>query len=100
MILISIAGNEHDLEEVGPDWIVQQIERRRRDGLSVCVAVSIRTSDLNIRLSTPECAGRAGGERLPNSEEAIILDLWRHLGLDQNDWAPGKIVAFLRRLNL
>lgn len=97
MIRISISGDERSLQEASPDWITQQIERRRRDGLRVCVVVSIQTGELSMRLSTPECGGGAGG-RAPNEKEARVFALWAKLGLNGPGWAPGNVVAFMRQI--
>jgi hypothetical protein len=99
MILVSIAGDERSVQDANADWIVQQIERRRRDGLPVCVVVTIRTSELQMRLATPECGG-GGGRRLPTGSEAGVFGLWSELGLNQSGFAPGKVIAFLRRLKV
>lgn len=99
MIRVSIAGDEKILSDASPDWITQQIERRRKDGLVVCVAVSIQTAELAMRLSTPECGGGGGG-RAPNAQEARVFALWNQLGLNSTGWAPGNVVAFLKRLDV
>lgn len=98
MISISIAGQERSLQDAHPDWITQQIERRRKDGLSVCVKVSVNTDDLGMRLSTPECGGAGGGGRAPTPREARIFELWAQMGLNQMGWAPGNVVAFTKRI--
>lgn len=98
MISVKVGNDEKPLDDASPDWIVQQIERRRRDGITVCVVVSIRTADLNMHLSTPECAGSARGGRPPNSAERRILELWQKHGLNEPGFAPGRVVAFLAQL--
>lgn len=97
MIRISIAGENRYLQDADSDWVTQQVERRRKDGLPVCVTVAINTGDLAITLATPECASGGGG-RAPTSREASVIDLWNQLGLNRSDWAPGNVVAFLKRL--
>lgn len=98
MISVKVGNDEKPLEDTSPDWIVQQIERRRRDGIAVCVVVSIRTADLNMHLSTPECAGSAGSGRPPNAKERAVLALWQKYGLNEAGFAPGHVVAFLVQL--
>jgi hypothetical protein len=97
MISVKVGNDEKPLDDVSPDWIVQQIERRRRDGIAVCVVVSVRTTDLNMHLSTPECAGGAGG-RPPNARERAVLELWQKHGLNEAGFAPAHVVAFLVQL--
>lgn len=99
MIRVSIADDERILQEASPDWISQQIERRRRDGLPVCVVVTINAGELSMRLSTPECGGGGGG-RAPTPEEAKILSLWGKRGLNQFGWQAGNVIAFLKQLSL
>lgn len=98
MISVKVGNDEKPVEDVSAGWITQQIERRRRDGISVCVVVSINTSDLHMRLATPECAGNGGGGRPPNVSERAILDLWQKHGLNEPGFAPGGVVAFLARV--
>lgn len=98
MIFVSIAGDERSLQDASPDWITQQVERRRRDGLRVCVTVTIKTGELDMRLWTPEC-GSGGGGRAPTVREARVFNLWTKLHLNQPGWSPGNIIAFLRQVD-
>lgn len=98
MISVKVGNDEKSLDDASPGWITQQIERRRRDGIDVCVVVSIRTADLNMHLSTPECAGSAGGGRLPTARERAVLELWQKHGLNEAGFAPGHVVAFIAQL--
>ena len=100
MITVRIAGQERhwgapdDAEE---SWIAQQITRRRAAGERVCATVGIITSYVNVGLSTPGCAFGGGG-RPPNADEARIIDLWAKRGLNDPDFSPGSLIAFLRQL--
>lgn len=98
MISVKVGNDEKPLDDASAGWITQQIERRRRDGIAVCVVVSIRTADLSMLLSTPECAGHTGAGRPPNARESAILELWRNQGLNEAGFAPGHVVAFLVQL--
>jgi len=98
MISVKIGNEERSLEDASPGWVTQQIERRRRDGIPVCVVVLIKTADLNMHLATLGCAGNAGGGRPPNANELAILEQWRRRGLNETGFAPGGVVAFLARL--
>lgn len=97
MIRVSIAGEARYLQDADSDWVTQQVERRRRDGLPVCVTVAIDMADLAITLATPECT-RGGGGRAPTAKETRVIELWDQLGLASSGWAPGHVVAFLKRL--
>jgi len=98
MSTIRIGTDERDLRDADSQWITQEIQGRRRDGLAVCVVIQIRTADLSMTLATPGCGG-AGGGRLPNRREAEVLKLWEELGLGEPGFEPGSVVAFVKRVN-
>jgi hypothetical protein len=98
MISVKVGNDEKPLDDVSTGWITQQIERRRHDGVAVCVVVSIRTDNLNMHLSTPECAGGARGGRPPNAREMAVPELWQKHGLNEAGFAPGHVVAFLAQV--
>jgi hypothetical protein len=95
---ISIGGDQRPLGDVDANWIIEQINGRRRMGEVVCVAVAIRTDGADIRLTTPACVTGQGGGRAPLPREREILDIWRELGLDENDFSAGNVVAFVKRV--
>jgi hypothetical protein len=97
MIRVAIGGSDVDIAEASPEWINQQINRRRADGVAVCVRVAINQADINVGLTTPTCGGGGGG-RAPNERERRIMELWNERGLNQNDFSGGNLVAFLRQL--
>jgi hypothetical protein len=97
MITVSIAGECRQLEDASESWITQKIERRRRDGMTVCVQVAIQLSGLMMTLSTPGCGAAGGGGRLPNDNEREVFALWDKLGLNRSDFAPGNLIAFLKQ---
>lgn len=97
MITIKIGESERALGDAEPSWINQQINRRREEGVSVCVRVTIHTQALNIVLTTPGCTGGGGG-RLPTRDEQAILDLWQERGLTRPEFTGGNLIAFLRQL--
>ena len=97
-IRVEIAGETRSASEADAQWINQQINRRRRDGLAVCVRVTIEDSAIHLTLSTRGCpVGDA--TRRANVEERPIIDLWRKHHLDQDDFTGGDVVAFLKQLN-
>lgn len=85
-------------EDASEMWITQRINRIRRDGVHVCVQVSISTSGVNVGLTTPGCGG-AGGGRQPNQKEEEVIALWKALGLSDTTFAAGNVVAFLKRFS-
>jgi hypothetical protein len=97
MITIRIAEEERQLDAVDEQWINQQINRRRADGQSVCVIVTVHKDDLDMVLSTPNCASGGGG-RPPRPREKEVFDLWNQRGLNDTDFTGGNLVAFLKQL--
>lgn len=98
MIRITIGDSERLLEQVAPSWLHQQIDGRREVGEKVCVRVSIKTGNLDMLLSTPECASSGGGGRRPNRDEQKLFDLWEKRGLNSNNFIVGQLNAFLNEI--
>lgn len=98
MNTITIGNDQRLLLDADPQWITQEIQGRRKDGLSVCLVIRIQDGDLNLSLSTPSGAKGDGGGRAPNARERAVLDLWSDLGLNDADFSPGAVIAFLRKL--
>jgi hypothetical protein len=84
-------------EDTTESWINQQINQRRRDGITPCVRVRIKTPDVDVGLTTPQC-GSMGGGRAPTSREAQIIELWRKRGLVDQEFTGGSVIAFLRQV--
>lgn len=100
MLTVRIAGQERqwdDPDDAEESWITQQITGQRAAGERVCVTVGIRTSYVHVGLSTPGCAFGGGGRR-PKDDEARIIDLWERRGLNDPNFAPGNLIAFLHQL--
>jgi hypothetical protein len=98
MIEIRIEEAERDLRSADESWINQQINRRRADGVSVCVKVTVKEGDLDMILSTPTCGSSGGGGRPPRPREKTVFNLWNQRGLNQPDFTGGNLIAFLKQL--
>ena len=98
MIRIKIGEAEGELGSIEESWINQQINRRRADGLSVCVRVVVQEGDLDLILATPTCGASGGGSRLPRPREKMVFDLWNQRGLNDTDFTGGNLIAFLKQL--
>ncbi|GAB3389697.1 hypothetical protein [Lysobacter fragariae] len=96
-ITVTIHTETRQLADASPDWIIQQINGRRREGLLVCVRVSIGTPDLHMALATPTCSSGSGG-RPPTPRERAVLELWHKHGLDEHDYQAAHVVAFIKQL--
>lgn len=98
MIRIRIGDQERDYDSADENWINQQINRRRADGLQVCVRVTIHVGDMDMILSTPTCGTSAGDGRRARPSEREVFDLWNRRGLDSADFSGGNLVAFMKQL--
>lgn len=98
MIKIRIGEAEKDLGSADESWINQQINRRRADGLSVCVRVIVKEGDLDMILSTPTCGSSGSGGRTPRPCEKTVFNLWNQRGLNKSDFTGGNLIAFLKQL--
>jgi len=99
MVTVRIGDSEKSLEEAEPHWITQQINQRREDGItSICVKVIIREGSVEMILSTPGCGGGVGRPGQPSSEEKDIIDLWQKQNLNEYEFTPGNLVAFIQQL--
>lgn len=98
MIRVMIGDSERELPSVSENWVNQQINRRRADGLSVCVRVIIKDDQLNMSLSSAGCPQSATVGRPPNRYEKEIFDLWEKRRLNKEDFHGGNLIAFLKQL--
>lgn len=96
MIRVTVAGHEHDLDHVQIGTLVQQIARRRNDGEAVCVQVHINFPGIKAAFSTPECPRIKHRPAKPS--EQPLLDAWRKHGLDEANFPPGALAAFLNEV--
>jgi Zn-dependent alcohol dehydrogenase len=97
MLTIRVGNDTRRLEDVDESWITQQINNRRRAGISVCIEVRIKTDVLDLILTTPACGSGAGG-RAPRPDETRIIDLWMKHGLTSDDFTAGNAVGFVKQL--
>lgn len=98
MITVSIGQDSRSGSEISESWINRQINRRLRDGARVCVSVSVKEGDLDMRLRTLDCPRSAGAGRSPNSHERRVFDLWQKLHLQDGEVRGGNLVAFLKQM--
>ena len=99
MVTIKIGESERSLPDADVNWVNQQINRRRAEGLTVCVRVTIKTQAVNVILATPGCASSGGASRRLTEEEQRVFDLWQQRGLNQSDFSSGNVVAFIKQLD-
>jgi len=99
MIRIQIGIDERTIDAAEPNWINQQINRRRSLQEPICVRVKIKIGDVNLMLSTPNCQCFGGDGSPLNSKENQIVELWNRLRLNENDFSGGNLVAFLKQVD-
>ncbi|MCK5606625.1 hypothetical protein KAR91_32285 [Candidatus Pacearchaeota archaeon] len=100
MIRVFIGDSEREIHDATPQWINEQINRRRADGVQFCVHVLIDSNPVNLSLTTPGCSGSGGGGgRQPNLQENKVLDLWEKFHLRTNGFTGGNLVAFLKQIS-
>jgi hypothetical protein len=95
---IKINENEREVRDADANWINEQINRRRREGVVVCVRVSIESNNVNLLLSTPACTTGRGIARPLSLEEQRILALWEQHHLNSDGFAGGNVVSFLKQI--
>ncbi|MDD2468215.1 MAG: hypothetical protein PHI97_29905 [Desulfobulbus sp.] len=100
MIRVIIGDSERELSNISEHWINEQINRRRRDGLSICVRVIINEDQLNLSLTTSGCPHTATRGRTPNKYESEVFDLWNKRGLNTENFSGGNLIAFLKQLKV
>jgi|WetSurMetagenome_2_1015567.scaffolds.fasta_scaffold625284_1 hypothetical protein len=98
-VMLTIGSDgDRNLTEVSSSWINEQINRRKKDGIPLCVRVLIKTDCVNVALATIDCACSRGGGRIPNHHEREILELWSKLHLNDANFSAGNLIAFLKQV--
>lgn len=101
MVTITIGRDSRTLNyrrDIDESWITQGINGRRRDGLNICVKVSIQAEGVNIILSSGDCGQSGGGGRRATGSEVELFDLWHSRRLHLASINPGDLIAFLKQL--
>ena len=98
-IQVKIGDVEKDIAQADPNWINEQINRRRADGVAVCVQVTIVRDSVNLRLATVDCPHLMGGAAVFSAEEKEVISLWEKLHLREKDFTGGNLVAFLKQIS-
>jgi hypothetical protein len=80
IITVHIGDGALPLDEADPNWVTEQLHRRRKAGQSVCVRVKVQVDpDINMLLSTPNCPKGNGGTRGLRRKERMIFELWKSI---------------------
>src|SRR5688572_4763002 len=96
---IRIGADEREISQADSQWITQEVVGRRKDGLPICIVVTVKANEVDLRLVSVACGGTGGGGgRTPTAREAQILDLWRKHHLGEQTFSPGDVVSFVKQL--
>lgn len=99
MISVKIGDEARSGSDVSERWVNHLVNGMRAQGHVPCVRITFDTPDAKLTLSTPTCGGGAGGGRRPlNTRETELVELWRKLHLDTENFSGGQIVAFLKQV--
>jgi len=97
---VIIGTDERDINDIEPNWIAEQIVRRKEGGVPVCVVVKIKSNGLDMSLASGGChSGGGGGGRAPNPQESEIFELWEKMHLKGSDISQGNLIAFLKKIS-
>ncbi len=69
-----------------------------KQGLPVCVKVTIKSGDIDMILSTPSCVPSGDAGRPPRPKEKEIFDLWDKRGLNSDNFIIGQLNALLNQI--
>lgn len=100
MIRITIADEERELARCENSWIIQRISYHQAHHGQVSICLRIKTSELDMVLTTPNFNGSSGGGiRRPNRRETVIFKLWDDMGMGSHGFNAGHFIRFLHALH-
>lgn len=97
---VIIGATERDLDNIEPNWVAEQIRRRRHDRSPVCVKIIINQGDINLALATSDCPSSPSGRRQLTGPEREVVGLWNKLHLSENQFSAGNLIAFIKQLKV
>ena len=97
LITVSFGTVQRMNDDITAGWIVQQQRAREREGVPVCAIIKIQGSGIEVSLPVGQCGPGGGGGRPPNPRERELIDLWRRLHLDADEFMPGNLQAFVKQ---
>lgn len=98
--MIKVIINEQDRiwDSSQAGWLTGTIKELQKDGVPVCVRVSIQYGDINVGLSAGSCSSSSCAGRPPNSREQELINSWNDMAVDEIPLKSGKIISFLNRV--
>lgn len=97
MISVQIEDHKIELGEMSDQWVIESIERRRRNGnVNICVQVIIDEPDCHIAFNK-NCVSTGPAKKAFSKKEKEIARLWENHHLVIN-FDIGEFLAFLKEL--
>lgn len=98
--MIKVIINEQDRiwDSSQAGWLNGTINDLQKDGIPICVRVSIQYGDTNVGLSAGSCSSSSYAGRPPNSSERELINSWNDMAVDEIPLNSGKIISFLNRV--
>lgn len=83
--MIKVIINEQDRiwDSSQAGWLNGTINDLQKDGIPVCVQVSIQYGDINVGLSAGSCSSSSCAGRSPNSRERELITSWNVMTIDE-----------------
>jgi len=98
MVTIKIGSSMQQLDSLDEGWLLQQINRRRKTGDSVCVILEIDEPPVVLNFATKDCRLGGGASRPLTTQERQVIDLWNKHHLGEAEFQVGELMAFLKQL--
>jgi hypothetical protein len=99
MVMLRVDSRDVKLDNVNESWIVDQVERRRRDGICVNIRIIFREEEVIIAIVTPEYWPSGRPIEKPTERQKRVIDFWRQCNLDREDFRCDDLIHFLRRIS-
>ena len=78
-------------------WIQAQMRTQDEAGQPICAHVLVEGGDISVSLPVGNCTSGGRGGRALNAAETEVVDLYRRRHLDQPQFSPGELEAFIRQ---
>jgi hypothetical protein len=97
--MVTLSVNGVSIDANNESEINRAVNMWKAKGIPICVQLAIKTTDLDVILTTDACGGGGGGGgRAPNRRESQVFELWRRKGLQSGLFAGGELIAFMRQV--
>lgn len=97
---IIIGPSERDINNIDPNWINEQVKRRRNEGVPVCIRILIDEGNINLSLATSDYPSSRGPRRTLTRAENEVLSLREKLHLNESNFLSGNLVALIKQLRV